>query len=283
LRDPLTWQIEGAVSPDPEERAQAMVRFQAEKITQSLTVMTPQFEKIAVQNFLDLLRCMGDKPCAFTGNKQEPILKRLTFSRRVCDEIYIQVMKQLTDNPSTDSTAKGWDLLKKMVKEALPSAEVNEFLRVFVSREAELIKSSSANTEEFSKKDLRRALLDSARKQLGELKMRNQLQAGAEQGAQKRLSMADVTQQAVKRAYFADDVEVEQEKMDGKQGGGANSLAPRDGMGQAHSDRTMMRRKSRAAEAEMRQDNIAVKRKSFAAKQVVIAQEVQSLLQGSAR
>merc|ERR1719336_1536589 len=124
--------------------------------------MHPRLEKIAIQNFLDLLRCMGDKPCAFTGNKQDPILKRLTLSRRVCDEVYIQVMKQLTDNPSTDSTAKGWDLLKRMVQEALPSAEVNEFLRVFVQREAEILKNSAtADVDLSSKKDLRRALLES--------------------------------------------------------------------------------------------------------------------------
>merc|ERR1712129_443211 len=47
-----------------------------------------------------------------------------------------QVMKQLSANPSVDSTTKGWELLQNMVKVALPSAEVYEFLLAFVHREA---------------------------------------------------------------------------------------------------------------------------------------------------
>merc|ERR1740121_3235646 len=136
LRDPLTWPTEYPVSHDPDLRTRAMVSFQAEKIIQSLTILKPYSERIAAQNFLDLLRCMGDKPCAYTGDKQDPILKRLTVSRAVCDEIYMQVMKQLSANPSVDSTQKGWELLQNMVKVALPSAEVYEFLMAFVQREA---------------------------------------------------------------------------------------------------------------------------------------------------
>lgn len=300
LRDPLTWQSDNLVSPDPEERMRSMVRFQADKITQSLTVMNPRLEKIAIQNFLDLLRCMGDKPCAFTGNKQDPILKRLIISRRICDEVYVQVMKQLTDNPSTDSTARGWDLLKKMVQEALPSAEVNEFLRVFVSREAEILKGSQgASSDDMSKKDLRRALLDSARKQLTELKKKNALDPHPVR-EQKRVSMADVVHGAVARHAAVSDQDL---SLDARQGGGGldpkasgpymtksrsdrgpeNRIMFADhgaGSGSLTPNRLTQRRTSRVAAAEMRQDDIVSKRKSFAAKQVVIAKEVQAFLKG---
>jgi len=136
LRDPLTWPTEYIVSYDLEKRTQSMVMFQAEKILQSMSIVKPELEKMCTQNFLDLLRCMGDKPCTYAGDKQDPIIKRLTHSRAVCDEIYLQTMKQLTSNPSVESASKGWELLQNMVNVALPSAEVYNFLIAFVTREA---------------------------------------------------------------------------------------------------------------------------------------------------
>merc|ERR1719277_144844 len=134
LRNPLDWDSDTKTSSEPEERRRAMVSHQTEKITASLTVMKPFNEKVAIQSFIDLLRCMGDKPSAFTGDMHEPIIKRLSMSRCVCDEIYMQVMKQLTSNPSGESTSRGWELLKAMVQEVLPSPDVYLFLRAFIKR-----------------------------------------------------------------------------------------------------------------------------------------------------
>merc|ERR1719330_1194950 len=109
-----------------------MMSHQTEKLPHSLTTMKQFNEKVAIQNFTDLLRCMGDKPSGYTGNLKDPIIKRLTMSRSICDEIYMQVMKQLTNNPGAESTSLGFELLKTMVKEVLPSPEVYLFLRAFV-------------------------------------------------------------------------------------------------------------------------------------------------------
>jgi len=134
LRDPLEWDADNKTSTDPERRRRDMVSHQTDKMLKSLTNMKPPSEKIALQNFIDLLRCMGDKSSAYTGNKQDPIIKRLHTSRVICDEIYVQVMKQLSNNPSSESTSLGWELLKAMVKEVLPSPEVYQFLRAFIKR-----------------------------------------------------------------------------------------------------------------------------------------------------
>merc|ERR1719277_1249395 len=56
------------------------------------------------------------------------------MSRCICDEIYMQVMKQLSSNPSSESTTRGWELLKHMVQEVLPSPDVYLFLRAFIKR-----------------------------------------------------------------------------------------------------------------------------------------------------
>merc|ERR1712194_1005261 len=66
LKDSLEWDTDNK-STDPEQRRRDMVSHQTEKMAHSLTVMKPISEKIALQNFVDLLRCMGDKSSAYTG------------------------------------------------------------------------------------------------------------------------------------------------------------------------------------------------------------------------
>merc|ERR1712050_231549 len=73
----------------------------------------------------------------FVSDKAAPILKRVNSGdEELRDEVYIQVMKQLTDNPSNDSAEKGWLLLEKMVEIELPSGELSEFFRAFLQKEA---------------------------------------------------------------------------------------------------------------------------------------------------
>jgi len=254
LRDPLTWPTEYPVSHDPDLRTRAMVSFQAEKIVQSLTVLKPYSERIAAQNFLDLLRCMGDKPCAYTGDKQDPILKRLTVSRAVCDEIYMQVMKQLSSNPSVDSTTKGWELLMNMVKVALPSAEVYEFLMAFVTREAMPAGEEQKKEDAAAKKGgWRAAFFAVAKKQREE-------QVETLCGSGPSFNLAAVASAAMAEA-----------KAD-------KGMKPRQSMVERQLARE--KRKSRVAAAEERQGDSVERRKAFAAKQVDMAAEVLSWLGG---
>ena len=52
------------------------------------------------------------------------------------DEIYMQVMKQLTDNPSIRSQKEGWDLLQHLIVSAPPSPKMMEFIRAFATNSA---------------------------------------------------------------------------------------------------------------------------------------------------
>merc|ERR1740121_3394669 len=254
LRDPMTWPTDYPVSPDPDVRTRAMVSFQAEKIVQSLTVLKPYSERIAAQNFLDLLRCMGDKPCAYTGDKQDPILKRLTVSRAVCDEIYMQVMKQLSCNPSVDSTQKGWELLQNMVKVALPSAEVYEFLMAFVAREAGPVAEpdkaeSGGDSKQGGWKKAFHKVVKDMRQKMHEEQVENDKEAG------KSVNFAVVASLAMNNQ--------ESNMKDAKSR-------------QSMVDRQLARekRKSRVAAAEERAGDSVEKRKAFTAKQVDMAADV---------
>jgi len=129
LRDPNDWcgghQAGGA---NPLARAVAMMSYQPERITEPLSQLpTAEAEKAALIVFEDIMRCMGDKPSLSSGSKELPILKAVGNSG-LTDEVYLQVVKQLTNNPSASSTAAGWQLLKNMVQKAAPSRELMEFL-----------------------------------------------------------------------------------------------------------------------------------------------------------
>jgi len=106
------------------------------KITDPLTDLPFSMHQTALRNFLNIMRCMGDKPNPVIQDKELPILTTAKSSPELCDEVYCQVMKQLTENPSADSTTKGWTLLLALCKEVPPSDELFEFVRFFVQKMA---------------------------------------------------------------------------------------------------------------------------------------------------
>lgn len=83
----------------------------------------------------------------------------------MCDEIYLQVIKQLTNNPSVESASKGWNLLQSMVQVALPSTEVYNFLLAFTHKEATPIERERDPVKKGQQKlDWRKAFLDEAKR-----------------------------------------------------------------------------------------------------------------------
>jgi len=129
LKDPVMWngghQAGGA---DPIARGHAMMRWQPERITEPLTKLpNAAAEKAALFAFEDIMRCMGDKPTMFVGNKEQPVLKAL-LNPDIIDEVYLQVVKQCTCNPSSDSCVAGWRVMKCMLEKTPPSRELTEFL-----------------------------------------------------------------------------------------------------------------------------------------------------------
>eukprot|EP00929_Paragymnodinium_shiwhaense_P020153 TRINITY_DN13523_c0_g3_i3.p1 TRINITY_DN13523_c0_g3~~TRINITY_DN13523_c0_g3_i3.p1 ORF type:complete len:1520 (+),score=467.10 TRINITY_DN13523_c0_g3_i3:75-4562(+) len=153
LRDPLYWgkgtkrrSMYVAAGPrlslaslvggaTPTDNVPAMLTFGTE-LKEPLTKLGAAQEMAAKRSFTNLLRCMGDKPSAYIGDKEQPILDTARLSEEMCDEVFVQVMKQLTNNPSTESLRRGWHLLQKLCSEVYPSAELSEFLRAFLQREA---------------------------------------------------------------------------------------------------------------------------------------------------
>merc|ERR1719433_350357 len=79
---------------------------------------------------------MGDRPAQELRRlaAHNMLLRVAEESPAMCDEVYVQVMKQLTDNPSQRSILLGWELLRTLCQEIPPSTELMEFVYYFARK-----------------------------------------------------------------------------------------------------------------------------------------------------
>eukprot|EP00929_Paragymnodinium_shiwhaense_P097575 TRINITY_DN59213_c0_g4_i1.p1 TRINITY_DN59213_c0_g4~~TRINITY_DN59213_c0_g4_i1.p1 ORF type:complete len:2408 (-),score=722.48 TRINITY_DN59213_c0_g4_i1:73-7296(-) len=97
-------------------------------------VREEDFEEAAVQNFRNLLVCMGESVAQQVQRQasQSAVLSLATSNVHMREEIFAQVLKQLAQNPSSESSQVGWKLLLELCQQALPSPDMAEFVRSFV-------------------------------------------------------------------------------------------------------------------------------------------------------
>lgn len=56
-------------------------------------------------------------------------------------EAYMQLMKQLTDNPSADSVAKGWTMMTFLLSCFPPTATIENYVAVFIKSHVSVLSS----------------------------------------------------------------------------------------------------------------------------------------------
>ena len=88
--------------------------------------------QLATAAFKCLLGIMGDKVGSYPEMLKKEFLRIATYHVCLTDELYCQVMKQLTKNPNRVSKAKGVDLLQLLVSAVLPTAALQPYLENFL-------------------------------------------------------------------------------------------------------------------------------------------------------
>jgi len=98
--------------------------------TALLKMPTKELEATAIQCFRNITGFMGDR----NTNKEDvshadKLLKTcLPLSQELRDEVYCQILKQTTNNPSPESTLKGWMLLGIIAGAFAPSKDFEPYL-----------------------------------------------------------------------------------------------------------------------------------------------------------
>jgi hypothetical protein len=115
----------------------AFLTFQPTKILKSLTVLNVRDSKTALEVFLDLLGYMGDKQMPFPAMLAQDVLRKGSDSKSLRDEIYLQVIKQLSSNPRPESVAKGWQIMCMCVGTFPPSADFEFYLMHYIIEKSE--------------------------------------------------------------------------------------------------------------------------------------------------
>ena len=106
--------------------------FQNNVIPKSLTDLNKDNNKLSLQIHKNLLGYMGDKQMPFPAMLAQDILRKGFECKAVRDEIYLQVIKQLTSNPRAESVAKGWQMMCMCVGTFAPSFDFEYFLLHYI-------------------------------------------------------------------------------------------------------------------------------------------------------
>eukprot|EP01134_Creolimax_fragrantissima_P008408 CFRG8408T1 len=120
-----------------EDLQKGMLEYQKGPIPTSLLRLEPKLEKIATGNFKRLQRFMSDKPREEVIRDGQYIIDGAMNNIGLRDEVYCQVMKQLTKNFDGESRRKGWQFMQACVQCFPPSDDFANFVEIFLRENAE--------------------------------------------------------------------------------------------------------------------------------------------------
>merc|ERR1740117_1339465 len=77
---------------------------------------------------------MADRPATDLQRHAaaDSVVRLVRKRHELVDEVYLQILRQLIDNPSSRSLALGWELLSTLSKSTSPSDQLFEYVRAFL-------------------------------------------------------------------------------------------------------------------------------------------------------
>ena len=111
--------------------------WQGNVISKSLMDLPKDLSKVAIQLHKDLLGYMGDKHMPFPAMLAQDLLRKGYEIVAVRDEIFLQIIKQLSTNPRAESVAKGWQLMCMCVSTFPPSPDFENYLLHYILNKLE--------------------------------------------------------------------------------------------------------------------------------------------------
>jgi len=120
--------------------------FQSTVLHRSLLVLdSSEEDKVAIQIHKNVLGYMGDLSIPCPEMLAQDILRKGIDHKYIRDEIYTQIIKQLSNNPKSNSTAKGWQLMCMCIDMFPPSHEFENYLFHFIIEKRDKANGAVAN------------------------------------------------------------------------------------------------------------------------------------------
>jgi hypothetical protein len=114
------------------KRAEYMYRYQPKAIRCSLLRLDARMSLVARRMHNAILGFCGDRRMSFPSTLAQDVLIKALDIPELVDELYLQICKQLTLNPSPTSTARAWHLMCLAVSTSPPSRSFEYLLLNFL-------------------------------------------------------------------------------------------------------------------------------------------------------
>eukprot|EP00808_Paulinella_micropora_P005871 g56997.t1 len=131
------WASQKLLTFKRDELAASMLQHTIQPIHWPLTSELPKekennIQKMAVPLFKSVMGYMGDRKGTEPKVLAQEIIRECLQHKPLRDELYCQLIKQLTNNPNSSSVHKGWDLMLLCIAHFPPNTEMENYLEMFL-------------------------------------------------------------------------------------------------------------------------------------------------------
>lgn len=119
------------------EKKETMLQYSKHKLLTSMTTLENKADvKTALKNFRSVMGFMGEKQAYASTDLCVEVVGNGLANPSLRPEIYCQLIKQLTNNPSPESSSKGWTLCLMCLLHFPPGSALENYLHIFIRKHA---------------------------------------------------------------------------------------------------------------------------------------------------